>query len=315
MKNLIIISGPTAVGKTDLSLSMAERVGGEIISADSMQVYKGFDIGTAKISTDQMRGIKHHLIDILGPDEEFNVYEFKKRSDICIREISERGFIPIIVGGTGFYIQSVLYDIEFTDEESDTAYRDELLRSAASYGSEYIYRLLEKADPQAAEHIHPNNVKKVVRALCFCHETGSRFSEHNDEQRLRESPYNYAYFVLNRDRSELYRRINTRVDLMLQQGLVQEVKGLLDSGIRRDSLAMQGLGYKEIIRYLDGCLSLEEAAEEIRKGSRHFAKRQITWFKREKDVIWMNYEDHPDEKALLSSMMEILHKKGIIGKD
>ena len=304
---LIILSGPTAAGKTDLSIALAKQIGGEIISADSMQVYRGFDIGTAKITPEEMQGVPHHLIDILDPDEEFNVYEFKKRAAAAIREIYDRGHIPIIVGGTGFYIQAVLYDIDFTDEETDKSYRKMLEEKAGREGAEAVHQMLEEVDPEAASLIHANNVKRTIRALEFYHETGSRISEHNEEQRARTSPYCFAYFVLNRERATLYERINLRVDQMMEQGLLDEVKGLLESGISRDALAMQGLGYKEIADHLYGECDLETAVYRIKLGTRHFAKRQITWFKREKDVIWLNYEDFQNNKdKMLSYMLSVI---------
>ena len=311
-KPLVIISGPTAAGKTALSISLAKAIGGEIISADSMQVYRGFDIGSAKIRPEEMDGIPHHLIDILDAEEEFNVFEFQLRTKAAMEEIYASGHIPVIVGGTGFYIQSVLYDIDFTQEETDKAYRRMLEEKAQTEGAEAVHKMLEEVDPKAASLIHANNIKRTIRALEFYHETGSRISEHNEEQRRRLSPYRSAYFVLNRDRSVLYQRINERVDQMIEQGLVEEVKGLLDSGVSKDALAMQGLGYKEVAEYLSGECSLDRAVYKIKIGTRHFAKRQITWFKREKDVIWMNYEDYDnDQESMLQAMLKILEEKQI----
>jgi len=309
---LIIISGATAVGKTDLSLSLAASIGGEIISADSMQVYKGMDIGTAKISPDEMKGIPHYLIDELDPWEEFNVYEFQKRCRALIRDITSRGKIPILTGGTGFYIQSVLYDIQFTDSETDLSYREELERLAVTQGPGVLHRMLEEVDPAAAEQIHENNIKRVIRALEYYQETGQPISEHNEEQRSRTSSFNYAYFVLNRERSVIYDRINLRVDQMMEEGLVEEVRSLLEQGVPPTALSMQGLGYKEIIRYLQGELSLSEAVSLIKQSTRHFAKRQLTWFRREKDVIWIDYGDYPGPDAMLDHMINILKEKKIV---
>ena len=309
---LIILSGATAVGKTDLSIHLAQKIGGEIISADSMQVYKGFDIGTAKISKEEMQGVPHYLIDELEPDEEFNVFEFQKRASSYIRSIHAKGKIPIITGGTGFYIQSVLYDIEFTSSETDTAYRRELEQLAEEQGPQALHRLLEEADPEAAGQIHANNIKRTIRALEYFKETGQRISLHNEQQRLRQPAYNAAYFVLNRDRDVIYDRINQRVDIMLQQGLVQEVRSLLERGVSPDSLAMQGLGYKEIVRYLNNELTYEETVDLIKKSTRHFAKRQLTWFRREKDVIWMNYEEYLSEEEMLAKMIDLLKEKNIV---
>ena len=312
-KPLIILSGPTAAGKTDLSISLAKTIGGEIISADSMQVYKGFYIGTAKISREEMQDVPHYLIDILEADEEFNVYEFQKRTLSALETIYRNGNIPIIVGGTGFYIQSILYDIAFTEEETDKTYRRSLEVLAEKEGPESIHKLLEEADPKAAAQIHANNIKRTIRALEFFRETGQKISEHNEEQRQKISPYNFAYFVLNRDRQILYERINLRVDQMMEEGLLEEVRTLLESGVSPNSLAMQGLGYKEIVDYLQERCSLEEAVYNIKIGTRHFAKRQLTWFRREKDVLWLNYEDFENDKAaMLAYMIKILSEKGII---
>ncbi|MBR3241129.1 MAG: tRNA (adenosine(37)-N6)-dimethylallyltransferase MiaA [Parasporobacterium sp.] len=312
-KPLIILSGPTAAGKTDLSISLAKTIGGEIISADSMQVYKGFYIGTAKISREEMQDVPHYLIDILEADEEFNVYEFQKRTLSALETIYRNGNIPIIVGGTGFYIQSILYDIAFTEEETDKTYRRSLEVLAEKEGPESVHKLLEEADPEAAAQIHANNIKRTIRALEFFRETGQKISEHNEEQRQKISPYNFAYFVLNRDRQILYERIDLRVDQMMEEGLLEEVRTLLESGVSPNSLAMQGLGYKEIVDYLQERCSLEEAVYNIKIGTRHFAKRQLTWFRREKDVLWLNYEDFENDKAaMLAYMMKILSEKRII---
>ena len=306
-KPLIILSGPTAAGKTELSIALAKRIGGEIISADSMQVYKGFDIGTAKIRPEEMQGVPHYLIEELEPDEEFNVYEFKRRATAYMQKIWKNGHVPIVVGGTGFYIQAVLYDIDFTEEETDKCYRRMLEEKAAAEGAEVLHRMLSEVDPEAAEQIHANNIKRTIRALEFYHETGNRISEHNEEQRRRTSPYRFAYFVLNRNRKTLYERINRRVDLMMEEGLLQEVQSLLASGVSPDCLAMQGLGYKEIVEYLQGKCDLDTAVYNIKIGTRHFAKRQLTWFRREKDVIWLNYEDYPDTATMLEVMLHTIN--------
>ena len=311
-KPFIIIAGPTAAGKTELSVQLALKIGGEIISADSMQVYKGFDIGTAKIRTEEMKGVPHYLIDVLEAEDAFHVCLFQKMAKEAMNRIYQVGHIPILVGGTGFYIQSVLYDISFTEEETDLSYRKELEELAKTEGAEVLHRRLKEVDPLAAKEIHPNNVKRVIRALEFQKETGAAISQHNKEQRSRPSPYNFAFFVLNRSRPELYERINRRVDLMIREGLVPEVQALLDSGISRDALSMQGLGYKEIVKYLDGEWDFETAVSKLKQGTRHFAKRQITWFKREKDAIWMNYEDFTSTDAMLMEMMRILKEKQIL---
>lgn len=310
---LVIISGPTAAGKTDLSIALAKAIGGEIISADSMQVYKRFDIGTAKIRPEEMDGVMHYLIDIFEPDQEFNVFVFQKLALEAMEQIYQNGHIPIIVGGTGFYIQSVLYDIDFTEEETDKDYRHMLEEKAKSEGAEVLHAMLQEVDPEAAEQIHANNIKRTIRALEYYHETGSRISEHNEEQRKRSSPYNYVYFVLNRERKTLYERINQRVDQMIEEGLENEVKELLSSGVSSESLAMQGLGYKEMVEYLEGKCDLEKAIYNIKIGTRHFAKRQLTWFRRERDVQWMNYEEFENDKTkILEEMIRQLKEASII---
>ncbi|MGI6071977.1 MAG: tRNA (adenosine(37)-N6)-dimethylallyltransferase MiaA [Lachnospiraceae bacterium] len=309
---LVIIGGATGVGKSELAVSLAREVGGEIISADSMQVYKGFDIGTAKIAREQMQEIPHHLIDILNADGEFNIYEFQRRAKEATQEIYRRGNIPIVVGGTGFYIHALLYDTVFENETEDKSFRKEMEELVKRKGSEHLHSLLIEADPQAAASIHPNNVKRVIRALEFRHNSGIRISRHNTQQKERPSPFNYAYFVLNRQRMTVYSRIDSRVDKMFQSGLVGEVAGLLENGVGTESRAMQGLGYKEILPLLNGEITLEEAAYRIKLGTRHFAKRQLTWFRREKDVIWMNYEDYENTRDMLAHMINILKEKNIV---
>lgn len=296
---LIILTGPTAVGKTALSIGLAKAVGAEIISADSMQVYRQMDIGTAKIRPDQMQGVPHYLIDELDPSEEFNVMLFQQKCRQYMEEIYERGHIPILVGGTGFYIQSVLYDIDFGKQDTDGAYREELTHYAAEHGSEALHDLLKKVDPVTAKSVHHHNVKRVIRALEFYHETGQTLSSHNAEQHERTSPYNFRYYVLCLPRELLYERIEQRVDQMRQEGLVDEVSALKEQGCHRGMVSMQGLGYKEILDALDGQCSLEEAFDTIKKETRHFAKRQMTWFRREKEVCWVDKSRFGSEEELL----------------
>lgn len=311
---LIILTGPTTVGKTKLSIALAKAVNGEIISADSMQVYKNMTIGTAKILPEEMEGVKHHLIDILEPEEEFNVVLFAKFAKQAIEQCRAQGKIPILVGGTGFYIQAVLYDIDFTENDDDKSYREELEKLAAEQGAEVLHERLKQIDAKAAEEIHPNNVKRVIRALEFFEKSGGqKISEHNEEQKQKESPYNFAYFVLNDDRAVVYERINRRVDIMLEQGLISEVKSLLDAGVPTTAVSMQGLGYKEIVAYLKGECTLEEAVYVLKRDTRHFAKRQITWFKREDDVIWLNRPDfHGNDEEILAEMLKNMKDKGMI---
>lgn len=312
-KPLIILTGPTAVGKTDLSISLAKLVNGEIISADSMQVYKKMNIGTAKITAAEMENVPHHLIDILDPSEEFNVFLFKEYAKKAMEEIYERGNIPIITGGTGFYIQSVIYDIEFNEETGDKEYRKKLEEIASTKGAQYLHEMLKEIDEKAADEIHANNVKRVIRAIEFHHETGQKISEHNDIQKQKESPYNFAYFVLNDIREKLYERINIRVDKMVEDGLIDEVKSLVNEGYTKELVSMQGLGYKEIIDAINGNITMEEAIYQIKLETRHFAKRQLTWFRREKEVIFLNKNEFNNEKqAILNYIRDCLIDKKII---
>ena len=287
-KPLIILTGPTAVGKTKASIGLAKALNGEIISADSMQVYKYMDIGSAKIRPEEMDGIKHYLIDELEPDEEFHVVRFQQMAKAAMEEIYAKGKVPIVVGGTGFYIQALLYDIDFTENEEDTAYRMELEQIAKENGPEKLHEMLQEVDPESAETIHANNVKRVIRALEFYKLTGQKISEHNEKERAKESPYEFCYFVLNNDRKLLYDRIDLRIDKMLEEGLLEEVTSLKNKGYTKDMVSMQGLGYKEILDYLNGECSLEEAIYILKRDTRHFAKRQLTWFRRERDVIWVD---------------------------
>ena len=299
-KPLIILTGPTAVGKTKASIGLAKALNGEIISADSMQVYKYMDIGSAKIRPEEMQGVKHYLIDELEPDDEFHVVRFQQMAKAAMEEIYAKGKIPIVVGGTGFYIQALLYDIDFTESEEDTAYRTELEQIAKENGSEKLHEMLREVDPESADAIHANNVKRVIRALEFYKLTGKKISEHNEKERAKESPYEFCYFVLNDDRKLLYDRIDIRIDKMLEEGLLEEVTSLRNRGYTKDMVSMQGLGYKEILDYLNGDYSLDEAIYILKRDTRHFAKRQLTWFRRERDVIWVdkNNYDHDEEKIL-----------------
>ena len=297
---LIILTGPTAVGKTKLSIELAKRIGGEIISADSMQVYQYMDIGSAKIKAEEMEGIKHYLIDCLLPKEDFNVTIFQKMAKEAMMDIWNRNKIPIIVGGTGFYIQAVLYDIDFTENEDNGVIRKQLEQIAIQKGNDYLHQLLKQIDAPSAEQIHANNVKRVIRALEYYQLTGQSISDHNEQQRKKDSPYDFSYFVLNDSREVLYKKIDIRVDEMIQSGLVEEVLKLKEMGYDRSFVSMQGLGYKEILAYLENEISLEEAIYIIKRDTRHFAKRQITWFKREKEVCWVDKSqfDYNNNKIL-----------------
>lgn len=310
---LIILTGPTAVGKTRLSVELAKQIGGEIISADSMQVYRNMDIGSAKVTKEEMQGVAHYLIDELDPQEEFHVVKFQEYAKRYIRRILEKGRIPILVGGTGFYIQSVLYDIDFTENGGDLSYRASLQTIAREQGAQALHAMLAAVDPDSAALIHANNIKRVIRALEFYHETGEQISKHNEAERAKESPYQVAYFVLNDDRAAVYKNIDLRVDQMISQGLVDEVRALQKAGCTRQMVSMQGLGYKEILDYLDGVYSLDEAVRILKRDTRHFAKRQLTWFRRERDVIWVNKQEFGyDQEKILGYMTDILKQKKII---
>lgn len=311
-KPLIVLTGPTAVGKTDLSISLAKKINGEIISADSMQVYKNMDIGTAKIKKEEMEGIKHYLVDEFEPDEEFNINIFQQRSKKYMGEIYNIDKVPMLVGGTGFYIQSILYDIDFTKSLEDNEYRKRLSAIGELKGNAYLHSLLRKVDSQSADNIHPNNVKRVIRALEYFFQTKSPISVHNKEQSEKQSPYNYIYFVLNMDREKLYERINQRIDIMMDEGLVEEVKNLKDMGYSRELVSMKGLGYKEIIEYLEGECTLDQAVYKLKRDTRHFAKRQLTWFRREKNVTWINVDEFNGKKEILEHMLKMIEDKQIM---
>lgn len=311
-KPLIVLTGPTAVGKTALSIALAKQVGCEIISADSMQVYKYMDIGSAKIMPQEMQGVEHYLVDVLKPEEEFHVVRFQQMAKEAMENIYAHGKIPLLVGGTGFYIQAVTRDIDFTEGEEDREYRSSLEQLAQSQGSDTLHKMLQEIDPPSAASIHANNIKRVIRALEFYHLNGYPISKHNQQESEKESPYNLAYFVLNDERSRLYERIDKRVDLMMEAGLVEEVRRLRKMGYNRNMVSMQGLGYKELLAWMDGEYSLEEAVRILKRDTRHFAKRQITWFKREKDVIWMNKPDYGyDDKKILADMEKICKERRI----
>ena len=310
---LIILAGPTAVGKTAASIRLAKAIGAEIISADSMQVYRHMDIGSAKIRQEEMEGVPHYLIDVLEPEEEFNVVRFQQMAKAAAEEIYAKGKIPLVAGGTGFYIQALLYDIDFTENDGDTSYRRSLEKTAEEKGGEYLHAMLREADPKAAEEIHPHNIKRMIRALEFHHQTGGKISEHNEAEREKSSPYDFAYFVLTDERSRLYERIDRRVDKMMEEGILEEVRYLKERGVKRESTAMQGLGYKELYAYLDGECTLEEAVRIIKRDTRHFAKRQLTWFKRERDVIWADKSViGQSDDAVVDFMRKELKNRGII---
>ena len=289
MRKLVIIAGPTAVGKTASSILLAKKIGGEIISADSMQVYRGMDVGTAKIRKEEMEGVPHFLIDAFDPDEEFNIVIFQQLAKQAMEEIYARGHIPMIVGGTGFYIQSILYDIDFSQGDGENeALREHLEKEYDLIEADAMQEKLRLLDPISAGTIHKNNKKRVVRALEYALTQNEPISAHNEREKQKKSPYDYNFFVLNMDRKILYDRIEQRVDKMFDDGLVEEVRDLQHRGFHQNLVSMQGIGYKEVLEYLDGNCSLEEAIAQVKQSTRHFAKRQITWFKREKGAQWID---------------------------
>lgn len=308
MRDLVIISGPTGVGKSKASIELSKRIGGSVISADSMQVYRGMDIGTAKITHEEMQGIPHYLIDVCDPSDDFNIVAFKQMATKAIEDIESSKRIPVIVGGTGFYIQSVLYDIDFSIGDELTQYREQLYELLETKGSEHVHHLLECVDPEAAKKIHKNDHKRVIRALEYYRQTGDMISDHNSKSLENKSPYNFCYFFLSDDRNAVYDRINKRVDDMMNNGLVDEVKKLVGMGLTKDHVSMHGIGYKEIIDYLEGNCTINEATDRIKQLSRHYAKRQITWARRTRDVIFIDINDGD----IIDNMCKELTRKGII---
>ena len=301
---LIILAGPTASGKTSVSIDLAKRIGGEIVSADSMQVYRGMDVGTAKIKADEMQGVKHYLMNVLDPTEDFNIVKFQNMVKYSIEEIKRNGHIPILVGGTGFYIQSVIYDIDFDTQDDNGDIRKALEEEYDKMGADFMYEKLKKIDSVSAENIHKNNKKRIIRAIEYFLINNALISAHNESQRQKDSPYDFRFFVLNPPRDILYDRINQRVDKMVDEGLVEEVKDLKNAGLSIENISMQGIGYKEILEYLDGEITLDEAIDNIKQNTRHMAKRQVTWFKREKDVIYINPFEFENNEKIVDYMVE-----------
>ena len=303
-KKLIIISGPTASGKTSVSIELAKKIKGEIISADSMQVYRYMDVGTAKIKPEEMGGIKHYLIDVLHPGEDFNIVKFQEMVKAAMDEIYLRGCTPILVGGTGFYIQSILYDINFNEENSGTEIRKKLEKEYDTMGADFMYEKLKKIDAISADNIHKNNKKRIIRAIEYFMINNAPISQHNEIQRKKESPYDFRFFVLNPRRELLYKRINERVEKMISEGLLKEVIELKEMGLSKDYISMQGIGYKEILEHLNSDISLQEAVDKIKQNTRHMAKRQVTWFKREKNVINIDPEEFENNEKIVTYMIE-----------
>lgn len=296
---IIIIGGPTATGKTKLSVALAKEFGGEIISADSVQIYKKLDIGSAKPTKEEMDGIPHHMIDIIEPNDSFSVCDFVTRAKDDIKDILSRGKLPIIAGGTGLYISSLVDNVSFTEAETDLTLRDELIKKAEKIGAEALYSELEKIDPESAKRIHPNNIKRVIRALEIYYQTGKTMTQQNELSKLTESPYTYKMFALSSDRELIYERINKRVDVMVDDGLFDEVSSLLNAGITRDMQSMQAIGYKEIVSFFEGALTKDEAIEAVKQNSRRYAKRQLTWFRRDERYLWLDIAKDIDISSLI----------------
>ncbi len=310
-KPLILIAGPTASGKTKTSVMLAKAIGGEIISADSMQIYKGMDIGTAKIKPEEMEGVPHYMIDEWPADYPCSVATFKNRVNQYLDEIYAKGKIPILVGGTGFYINAILYNTQFEETEADTTYRTKLEEFAKSQGALALHEQLKGVDPKSAEAIHPNNIKRVIRALEYYKDTGMPISQHNEtekEKRIEnESPYDYTFFALSMDRATLYERINLRIDQMIEEGLVEEVKSFYDSGIDLDLPSMKAIGYKEFFPYFRGEQSLQVSIEKLKQNTRNYAKRQMTWFRHQANPVFVEVDELGfDTVAITHKMLEII---------
>ena len=291
---IIILTGPTAVGKTNLSIDLAKELNAEIISADSMQIYKYMDIGSAKITIDEMQGVKHYLVDEVTPDYVFSVSEFQKRADDYIQKINKDNKKVLVTGGTGLYLNSLIYNMDFAKSDANNELREKLRIELEENGIDYMHNKLKELDPEAAQRIHKNNTKRVIRALEVCL-SGEKMNDFSKDLKFNEK-YNPIIIVLNREREHLYERINKRVDIMMDNGLIDEVKNLLKMGYTKDMISMQGIGYKEVLMYLENSISLEEATEMIKQGSRNYAKRQLTWFRKNKQTIWIdglaNLEDN-----------------------
>ncbi len=312
-KPLKVIGGATACGKTDVGVLLAQKINGEIISADSMQIYCDMNIGTAKPTKEEMKGIKHYLIDEIMPDEEYNVMIFQKKAKQYMEQIWNLGKIPILVGGTGFYINAIVYDTLFEETEQDNTFRNDMYTFAKENGAEALYQKLKEIDPEYAKTLHANNVKRVTRALEYHHFTGQLFSKYNAEQKQKQSPYHTAMIVLTMERQKLYDRIEKRIDVMMEKGLLKEVELLLKKGYTKDLVSMQAIGYKELIPYFSQQISLEQAIYDLKKNTRHFAKRQLTWFKRQTEGYWIDITDQNLEKAT-EKIIQHLKQINMIGE-
>lgn len=300
---ICILVGPTGVGKTDISIELAKALNGEILSADSAQVYKYMNIGTAKASLDEMQGINHYMIDEIYPDQSFSVAQFRDRAAVYIQDIAERGKLPIITGGTGLYINSLLNNLDFTASVGDEGFRQDMQSIANAKGNDYLYDMLRDIDPDSYNRLHKNDTRRVIRALEVHKFTGKTISYFQEESKKAPARYDYAFVGLTMDRQKLYERINNRVDIMLDKGLIDEVQKLLDMGYSRELVSMQALGYKEIVQYLMGELTLEEAIFILKRDSRHYAKRQLTWFRRDERIQWFNIDEYMDKSILLENII------------
>jgi len=303
---IIILTGPTAVGKTNLSIELAKDLNAEIISADSMQIYKYMDIGSAKVTKDEMQGVKHYLVDEVTPDYAFSVSEFQKRADKYIEKINSENKKVLVTGGTGLYLNSLIYNMDFAKSNANNELREKLRIELEENGIDYMHNKLKELDSEAAERIHKNNTKRVIRALEVCL-SGEKMNDFSNDLKFNEK-YNPIIIVLNREREHLYERINKRVDIMMDNGLIDEVKNLLKMGYTKDMISMQGIGYKEIIKYLDGQYSLEEAIEIIKRDSRRYAKRQLTWFRRYDDAKWFNLDEYDNSQVLKNDIIKHIEK-------
>ena len=308
-ENLFILLGPTAIGKTEVSISLAQKMKGEIISADSMQIYKYMDIGSAKVTKEEMDGVKHHLVDILYPDEEFTVANYKSKAKQLIAELNSENKIPIVAGGTGLYINSLVYDLNFTEVPPNEEFRRKLEIIAEQKGNEYIHERLENIDEESSKKISPNDQKRVIRALEIYEVTGKTMSEYNKDFRKPVEAYNLVMIGLNMDRARLYERINQRVDIMIERGLIEEVKSILAKGYNKDLVSMKGIGYKEIIMYLENIITLEESIELIKQKSRNYAKRQLTWFRRDDRIKWIDLDNYSEKQSLTREIIEFAEER------
>ena len=304
---LIILTGPTAVGKTDLSIELAKDLNAEIISADSMQIYEYMDIGSAKVTKEEMNGIPHYMIDEVKPDFKFSVSEFKLRSEKYIDDIIKKNKLPLVTGGTGLYINSLIYNMDFAKSDANNELREALRLELEENGIDYMHEKLRSLDEESANRIHKNNTKRVIRALEVCL-SGEKMNDFSKDLKLNDK-YKPIIVVLNRERDHLYKRINKRVDIMFEKGLINEVKNLLNMGYSKDLISMQGIGYKEIIKYLDGEYTYDEAIEIIKRDSRRYAKRQITWFKRYKSAKWFNLDEYNDFNMLEKDVLTYIENK------